>query len=144
MTLDTPVRLYTPPIDASYQLSCLAGIAEDETNISLLLSNFDAKDTSYQITLDHLPWNSDYSMVTYTIDENHHLQITKTDSHTEETLTIGDSLRKSTVQLIRLTNSSVIPDEGPVPAEIPFFLRIPLFDVFGKILGFILLLILFS
>jgi hypothetical protein len=42
---DTPLRISTPIMNASTGITYLAGISEDHTNISILISNFDADDT---------------------------------------------------------------------------------------------------
>lgn len=141
---DSPLRLQSPMIDDEQKITCLAGISEDETNISLLLSNFEAKDTNYEISIDHLPFDSSFTVVTYLIDNKHHLQIVDEFNSEGDRVEFQGVLSQSSVQFIRITNSSVLPDEGPVPAEIPWFLKISLFDPLAKILGFLLMLIFFG
>lgn len=63
---------------------------------------------------------------------------------TGESVTLQNILQKSTVQFIRLTNTSSLPEEGPKPAEIPLILKMPIFDPLAKLLGFLLMLIFFS
>ena len=144
LSTDTPIRLQTPVIDAKEKTTYLAGISEDNTNITLLLSNFDTEDASYEINIKNLPWNSNYTIAHYLIDENHHLQKVKTTTSDKESLVIENTLKESTIQFIRLTNTSTLPEEGPKPAEIPLILRMPIFDPLAKILGFLLMIIFFS
>jgi len=144
MTDQTPIRLQSPTVDAQQKITCLAGISEDETNISLILSNFKAKDTNYEIIIDHLRFDSSFTVVTYLIDDEHHLQIVDEFISEGDKLEFQSVLSRSSVQFIWITNSSVFPDEGPVPAEIPWFLKIPLFDPLAKILGILLMFIFFG
>ncbi len=141
---DTPIRLQTPTIDAKEKTTYLAGISEDKSNISILLSNFDTKDNTYQLNIEHLPWKSNYTIAHYLIDENHHLQIINITTSNTKSIVFENSLQKSTIQFIRLTNTSSLPEEGPKPAEIPLILKMPIFDPLAKILGFLLMLIFFS
>jgi hypothetical protein len=144
LSTDTPIRLQTPLIDAKEKTTYLAGISEDNTNLSILLSNFDTEDTTYEINIENLAWTSNYTIAHYLIDENHHLQKVNTTTSNTESIIIENTLEKSSVQLIRLTNTSHLPAEGPKPAEIPPILKIPIFDPLAKILGFLLMAIYFS
>ncbi len=144
MIKDSPVRLHCPIIDPDQQYTCLAGISEDKSNITLLLSNFEAADVTYEIIIDHIPFNSTYTVVTMLIDDDHHLQIVDEFESDLDILELSQTLKKSSVQFIRITDSSILPDEGPVTAKIPWFLKIPLFDPLAKILGIFLMIIFFG
>ncbi|HMA83974.1 MAG TPA: hypothetical protein VKP59_07085 [Candidatus Thermoplasmatota archaeon] len=140
----TPIRLQSPTVDAQQQVTCLSGISKDKTNISLLLSNFDLTNKEYEIIIKNIPWNSTYTITYYLIDDSHHLQIIDQFEETSSTLKLKNDLLSSSVQFVRITNSSILPEEGPVPSEIPWFLRFPLFDPLAKILGFLFMLIFFG
>ncbi len=144
MVKNTPIRLQSPVIDAKDQFTCLAGIAEDGSNITLLLSNIDNHEISFNITIDQLPWHTSCEVIEYGIDEDLHFQIIDQSTHQNSSINLRNNLEPSSVRFIRLTHGSVFPEEGPVPAEIPLFLRLRIFDPIAKILGFILLLIIFS
>lgn len=141
---DSPLRLQSPTVDAKQGITSLAGISEDKTNISLILSNFKAKDTNYEIIIDHIPFDSAYTAAKYLIDDEHHLQIVDEFNSEGDQLEFQGLLSRSSVQFIRITNVSALPDEGPIPAEIPWFLKIPLFDPLARILGILLMLIFFG
>ena len=142
LTQDTPIRLVTPEMDASSGITYLAGISEDKTNVSILLSNYDSFDTTYTLNVVNLPWNTTYTIVHYLIDDNHHLQITEKTSLPSYTIT--QTLRSNTVHFIRLTNSTVTPNEGPNVASIPLLLHIPLLDPITRLLGILILMLIFG
>jgi hypothetical protein len=140
----TPIRLQSPIVDAKQGITSLAGISEDKTNISLLISNFDSIDINYELVIENISMCSPYTVTYYLIDDSNHLQIIDQFEETASNLQLKNELSSSTVQFIRITNSSTIPDEGPYPLEIPWFLQISLFDPVAKILGFLLMLIFFG
>lgn len=141
LTRDTPLRLATPIMNASNGITYLAGISEDKTNISILMSNFDAPDTPYSLELTNLPWNSTYTAVQYLIDETHHLEITNNTTQTTSPYTLAQTLKKNSVHFYRLTNSSVILTEGPPVAKIPLLLRLHLLDPLTRLLAILIVLI---
>ncbi|MBS3778459.1 MAG: hypothetical protein KGY50_04110 [Candidatus Thermoplasmatota archaeon] len=107
----------------------------------MLLSNFDTTNKEYEIIIENIPWNSTYTIIYYLIDDSHHLQSIDQFEETSSTLKLNNNLLSSSVQFVRITNSSIFPEEGPDPLEIPWFLRFPLFDPLAKILGFLFMLI---
>jgi len=144
LSVDTPIRLKNPVVNTTNKVTSLAGISKDDTNISVLISNFHAPETNYKLIIDHIPWKSNYTVAHYVIDKNHHLQQIDKFWQKEAVLYLNNSIHPSTVHFFRLTNTSLLPDEGPIPAKIPFFLQIPIFDNFSKILAILLMLIFFS
>lgn len=144
ITRDTPIRLKTPVMDASTGFTYLAGISEDKTNVSIVISNFNSGDTTYNLEISNLPWESNYTEVIYLIDNSHHLEIIETNNLSLKDYTTSQNLKRNSVHFIRLTNSSTIPDEGPNTARIPFILRLRILDPFAKILGIFLLLLIFG
>ena len=141
---DTPLRISTPIMNASTGITYLAGISEDRTNISILISNFDADDTQYALELSNLPWNTSYTVVQYLIDESHHLEITNKTVQDTSPYTLTQTLKSNTVHFYRFTTSSQIPAEGPPVAKIPFLLRLHFLDPLTRILAVLLFLIFFS
>ena len=140
ITQDTPLRIATPIMDASTGITYLAGISEDHTNISILVSNFDAADTQYTLELSSLPWNTTYTGVQYLIDETHHLEITNKTTHDISPYTLTQTLKSNSIHFYRFTNSSVIPTEGPPVAKIPLLLRFHFLDPLTRILAIIIVL----
>jgi hypothetical protein len=140
LTQDTPQRLSTPVMNASTGITYLAGISEDRTNVSLLISNFDAPDTSFTLQMTDLPWDTNYTVVHYLIDETHHLEITEETTETISPYRATQTLKSNSVHLYRFTNSSVIPQEGPDVATLPFILRLPILDPIIRILAVLIVL----
>jgi Glycosyl hydrolases family 39 len=141
---DTPLRLSTPIMDASTGVTYLAGISEDRTNLSILLSNFDAGDTPYTLELSHLPWDAPYTVAHYVIDETHHLEIEDKTTVDTSNYTFTQTLPSNSVHFYRFTNSSVIPAEGPGVANIPFLLRLQFLDPLARILSILIILLILS
>jgi xylan 1,4-beta-xylosidase len=141
---DTPLRISTTIMNASTGITHLAGISEDHTNISILISSFDADDTQYALELSNLPWNTSYTIVQYLIDESHHLEITNKTVQDTSPYTLTQTLKSNTVHFYRFTTSSQIPAEGPSVAKIPFLLRLHFLDPLTRILAVLLFLLIFS
>ena len=120
---DSPIRLNTPIIDASSGITYIAGKTEDDTNVSIIISNFDGGDTLYNLEISNLPWDDSYEVVHYIIDESNHLEIISQETMSNKKYNCSKNLEESSVHLIRLTNSATIPQEGPEVASIPFILR---------------------
>ena len=144
VTRDTPIRLTTPIMDVSYGITYLAGNSEDDTNVSILISNYNFEDTKYNLELTNLPWNTSYTAVHYLIDDKHHLEVVEKNTLSESSYIISKTLKSNTVQLIRLTNSSHIPDEGPPTARIPIILRLKILDPLSRALNRLIFFIMFS
>jgi hypothetical protein len=141
---ETPLRLSTPPMDASEGITYLAGISEDQTNISILLSNFDAADTTYSLEVANLPWDTPYIIAEYLIDENHHLEIINQTTQNQSPATLTRVLQTNSIHFYRLTNVSTLPEEGPSVAKIPFLLRLHLLDPLTRILAILLVILILS
>lgn len=141
---ETPNRLSTDTFTGESGLTLLAGISEDKSNISILLSNYEGETTNLEITLDNIPWDSSFSFVQYCIDENHHLQIIRQSILDEDNSIMSITIPPSTVYFIRMTDSTVFPAEGPEVASIPWILKSPLFDPLAKLLGIGLMLLFFG
>ena len=144
VTRDTPIRLTTPVMDAFSGITYLAGISEDNTNVSILISNYNASDTSYNLEVTDLPWNAPYTVVHYLIDDKHHLEIYKEENASGSSYYATQILKKNTVHFIRLTNTSFIPNEGPPTARIPLILRLKIFDPFLLALDLVANMLLFG
>ena len=144
ITQDTPLRLSTPIMDASTGVTYLAGISEDRTNLSILVSNFDAADTEYSLELSHLPWDTTSTVAQYLIDETHHLEITNTTTVDTSNYSLTQTLKSNSVHFFRFTNSSVFPSEGPEVATIPLLLRLHFLDPLARILSILIILFILS
>ncbi|HVQ00057.1 MAG TPA: hypothetical protein VMT57_00940, partial [Candidatus Thermoplasmatota archaeon] len=144
LTKDTPKRLRTTAVNGSTGVAYLAGISNDNTNVSVLLSNYNANDTAYALAISSLPWHQPYTVVKYLIDEKHHLQIVSQTIENGTTYHINGTLATNSVEFYRLTTSSVLPKEGPTVARIPFLLRLRILDPLARLLAIYLILFILS
>lgn len=145
LSRDTPIRLSTPEMNASSGITYLLGISKDRSNISILISNYNALDATYSLNITNLPWhNTSYTIAHYLIDNTHHLEIIKQDSASSANYCTTQTIKQATVHFIRLTNSTILPEEGPSVAPIPLILRIPFLDPIARSLGVLLLFLLFT
>ena len=131
-------------MNATDGITYLAGISKDKTNISIILSNYEGLDQDYSISMNNVPWDSSYRLIHYLIDEDNHLEIIKELDQDSSTFQYTNILEKSSIHVIRLTNSSTIPDEGPIVLEIPFFLRLKILDPLRSLIGLVILILFFS
>lgn len=141
---DDPIRLNSPIIDASSGITYIGGKSEDNTNVSIIISNFKAGDISYNLEISNLPWDGSYKAVHYDIDSLNHLEITVQETASSKTYICNKNLKDSSVHFIRLTNTTFIPEEGPNVASIPLILRLKFLDPFTRALGIFFIIILFN
>ena len=140
---DTPFRLNTSKIDPSTGITSLAGISEDKTNVSILISNYKQPDTPCTIEILNLPWTTSYNIVHYLIDDSHDFEVIEKKESNTTNFTLTKTIKQNTVHFIRLTNSTIFPSEGPKTADIPLILKLRFLDPLMRLLG-ILILILIS
>jgi hypothetical protein len=141
---DTPISLNISSLDFDYDnIVYLGGYSEDKTNISILISNYNSRTIQLELILENLSWKS-FTFVDYVIDDKNHLEISNKIQFNESNISIDFQLKKHSVHLIRLTNTSSFPQEGPPIAPIPLILRLKILDPFTKILGYLLILLIFS
>ena len=144
MIVDTPIRLNTPIMDASSGITYIAGISKDKTNLTLMISNFNAAKTESTFEITNIPWDEYYTVAQYSIDNSHNLDIIDQSENSSTTYSSNLELKSNSVHLIRLTNSSYLPNEGPKTAQIPFILQLKILDPITRLLGIFLLLLIFS
>jgi len=73
-TLDTPVRVSVTGDDKEHGLAVLAGISEDRSRASILISNHAATYRRYELTLRNVPWKDKTTSTTYLVDDQHALK----------------------------------------------------------------------
>ncbi len=144
LATDSPLRIKTPVMDAQNGITYVAGISEDKKTMSIILSNFEADDQEYTITMDDVPWNDSYQLVQYVIDDNTHLQIMENISFNDASFIYTSTLQKSTVHFLRITDTEQFPNEGPDVLKIPFLLKLRFLDPIRAIIGIILITIAFG
>jgi len=141
---DSPLRLEAPQMDGAGGVTWLGGISDNGSHITALISNFEAEDTSCDVNISSLPFQGGYRAVRYLIDDRHHLEIVDQTSETAPAYASSFVLEKNSVVLLRLTQSTVLPPEGPEVAEIPLLLQLKILDPFFQLLGIWLLLLIFN
>ncbi|HEC81633.1 MAG TPA: hypothetical protein ENI42_04325, partial [Thermoplasmatales archaeon] len=144
ITEETPIMLETPSFNVSNGTAYLAGISADKTNVSVLISNYEAEDKKFEINLTNLPWKEKYIMAHYVIDKSHHLEIIEDTNLNKSETKLSIVLKKNSIHLIRLTNTTSLLPEGPNVASIPLLLRIPLLDPITRLLAVLLLILVFG
>lgn len=135
ITTDTPQRIQTPPQNGSTGITYLAGLSPDHTNLSIMITNYNTKNTDETLALTNLPFTQPYTITHYLIDETHHLQIINQTTSNASTLRIPTTLKTNSVHFYRLTTSTALPPEGPTVAKIPLLLRLKILDPFTFILA---------
>ncbi|RLF44542.1 MAG: hypothetical protein DRN29_08250 [Thermoplasmata archaeon] len=140
--MQTPLRIFLP-YNISKGIACLAGISDDRSNVSLLVANYEGENKICKVDFKNLSWNKGI-LVHYVIDTSHHLEIVENKPLNSKNCSFSFMLEKNSVHFFRLTNSSFIPPEGPEVAKIPFLLRLRFLDPLLKLLGILLLMLIFS
>ena len=141
---DTPIRLYTALMNDSIKYPYLAGLSDDKSNISFIISNYDNEKRDFNLKFVNLPWETEFNIVHYVIDDTKHFEVANQVKSKDSILNYNLTIEQSSVHFLRLSNASIFPEEGPNVAEIPLFLRLKILDPLTRILGIILLIIAFG
>lgn len=94
------MRIDLPPYNLSDGITHIAGISEDKTNISFLISNYEGGNKKCSIEFKNLPWKN-FTVAHYLIDEKHHLQIIEKHS-CNKSCTITFNLKENSIHFILL------------------------------------------
>jgi beta-xylosidase len=103
--LDTPERVATGGSDQS-GLTAIAGLSQDKTQATVLISNFGTEYGRYNIRLKNLPWNEGVTYEKYALDKNHDLDLVKTETLVGTSAVLSEDVDVPSVCLIRLKASS--------------------------------------
>jgi len=144
MVKDTPIRIKSEEMQGDNQITYIAGISEDKSNITVIISNFESENSNCNLVISNLPWSSNYKAVHYLIDEDNDLKISKINESFGNRYSKEITIKKTSVHFIRLTNSDVLPSEGPKTADIPLILQLKFLDPFTRILGILIFLLIFD
>jgi hypothetical protein len=141
---DSQVRILPSLQEVNDGIQYIAGISDDGKNITIFLSNFENSDTTIQMSIYNLPWHKSFRVVDYLINDISHLDIISDETYDQNLLNYTLSLDSNTVHFIRLTNSSIIPDEVASVATIPIILQLKILDPFIRIIAILMFLTLFG
>jgi hypothetical protein len=99
--LETPERVATGGSDLS-GLAAIAGLSQDKTQATLLISNFGTDCSRYNIRLENLPWKEGVIYEKYALDKNHDLDLVKTETLAGTSVVFPEDVEVPSVCLIRL------------------------------------------
>jgi hypothetical protein len=99
--LETPERVATGGSDLS-GLAAIAGLSQDKTQATLLISNFGTDCSRYNIRLENLPWKEGVIYEKYALDKNHDLDLVKTETLAGTSVVLPEDVEVPSVCLIRL------------------------------------------
>jgi hypothetical protein len=107
--LESPIRVLTNKMDYKEGFAFIAGVSEDNKNITLLISNYESEYQKYDLTIENLPWDSKFTYVRYVVDDTYNLQIAEIENLKGSSFSTSEEMPKHTVHLIRLTTTKKIP-----------------------------------
>jgi hypothetical protein len=99
--LDTPERVVTGGPDQS-GLAAIAGLSQDKTQATLLISNYGTACTHYNIQLKKLPWKQGAIYEKYALDKNHDLDLVKTETLVGTSAVLPEDVEVPSVCMVRL------------------------------------------
>jgi hypothetical protein len=103
--LDTPERVVTGGSDPS-GLTAIAGMSQDKTQATLLLSNYGTECSHYNIRLNNLPWKDGVVYEKYVLDKNHDLELVKTETLVGASAILPEEVEVPSVCMVRLKANS--------------------------------------
>jgi hypothetical protein len=103
--LDTPERVATGGSDQS-GLTAIAGLSQDKTQATLLISNYGTACAHYNIQLKNLPWKQGAIYEKYALDKDHDLDLVKTENLAGSSAVLPEDVDVPSVCLIHLKASS--------------------------------------
>ncbi|HEC76813.1 MAG TPA: hypothetical protein ENI33_06105 [Thermoplasmatales archaeon] len=107
--LESPKRLYMNEMDYNESFAFIAGVSEDRKNVTLLISNYESEYNEYSLTIENLPWDSDFTYIRYVLDDFNDLGIVEVKNLNGSSFSTCEKMPANTVHLIRLTTVEKIP-----------------------------------
>lgn len=84
----------------------IAGLSQDKTQATLLISNYGTACTHHNIQLNNPPWKEGVTYDKCALDKNHDLDLVKTETLVGTSVVLPEEVDLSSVCLIRLKASS--------------------------------------
>jgi hypothetical protein len=127
-------------------ITILGGIAESRDQIGVMVSNYEQESFPYTVEVNNISWDTAGTGTVFVIDDEHDFEIIDQFTITGNTSSVEVSsvLEKNSVQFIYLTNTSMIPEGGPMVYDIPWLLKLRFLDPIRALLGVALLLVFFG
>jgi hypothetical protein len=102
--LATPQRVSVTGSDVN-GVAAIAGLSADQSEATILISNFGTHCHQYHLTLRGLPWKGPFTYEKYAVDGHHNLDLIKSEKVTSTTLTTAEDVETPSVCLLRLRKS---------------------------------------
>ena len=99
--LSTPDRVFTSGSD-DQGFAVTAGLSKDNSEATVLISNFGTQHSHYDITFHGLPWTETFAYQKYVVDDRHNLDLAMSENLRTSTLTVTEEVETPSVCLIRL------------------------------------------
>jgi hypothetical protein len=103
--LETPERVETGGSDQS-GLAAIAGLSQDKSQATVLISNYGTTCSHYNIRLNNFPWNGEVTYEKYALDKSHDLDLVKTESLVGRSAVLAEDVEVPSVSMLRLKASS--------------------------------------
>jgi hypothetical protein len=102
--LATPQRVTVTGSDLN-GIAAVAGMSRDESEATILISNFGTSYKHYNLVLRHLPLTGPFTYEKYVVDAHHNLDLIKSEKIGSKTLTTVEDVEAPSVCLLRLRTS---------------------------------------
>ena len=83
----------------------MAGLSQDKTQATLLISNSGTECSHYNIRLNNLPWKEGTIYEKYVVDKNHDLELVKTETLAGTSAALPEDVGVPSVCMIRLKSA---------------------------------------
>lgn len=102
--LETPQRVASSGSDDK-GFTVIAGLSEDKSEGTVLISNFGTAFNRYDLSFHNLPWKENFRYERYAIDSRHNLDMTMSENLRTSSLNVSEEVQTPSVCLIRLRGS---------------------------------------
>ena len=137
-------RLFSSSDISSTNITYLGGISKNYDQIGVMISNYDQESCELTVQLEKVPWVDPFMCTVFRIDDDHDFSISSQSIIDNSTIEITVTLEKNSVQFLHFTNTSIIPEEGPVVYDIPWMMNLRFLDPVRALLGIALMLFFFG
>jgi len=103
--LDTPQRVSASG-SGQNGFATIAGLSDDKSEATILISNFGTHYNHYNLSLRGLPWKTSFVYEKYMIDSHHDLDLIRSEKFEHGTATVSEDVETPSVCLIRLRSAS--------------------------------------
>ena len=87
-------------------LAAIAGLSQDKSQATVLISNYGTTCSHYNIRLNNFPWNEGATYEKYALDKSHDLDLVKTESLAGRSAMLAEDVEIPSVSMLRLKAKS--------------------------------------